>query len=35
VWRSGLRFEDFASSVLDLTMSKASIAAVFDVTAGG
>ena len=33
VWRPGLRFEDFASGVLDLTTSKTSTAAVFDVTA--
>jgi hypothetical protein len=33
VWRPGLRFEDFATGVLDLTTSKTSTAAVFDVTA--
>jgi hypothetical protein len=33
VWRPGLRFEDFASGVLDLTTSKTSTSAVFDVTA--
>jgi hypothetical protein len=32
-WRPGLRFEDFAGGVLDLTTSKTSTAAVFDVTA--
>jgi hypothetical protein len=33
VWRPGLRFEDFATGVLDLTTSKTSAAAVFDVNA--
>ena len=33
VWRPGLRFEDFADGTLDLTTSKTSTAAVFDVTA--
>jgi hypothetical protein len=32
-WRPGLRFEDFADGTLDLTPSKTSTAAVFDVTA--
>jgi hypothetical protein len=32
-WRPGLRFEDFVTGTLDLTTSKTSTAAVFDVTA--
>jgi hypothetical protein len=32
-WRPGLRFEDFSTGTLDLTTSKTSTAAVFDVTA--
>jgi hypothetical protein len=33
VWRSGLRFEDFAGGTLDLTTSKTLARATFDVTA--
>jgi hypothetical protein len=33
VWRSGLRFEDFAGGTLDVTTSKTLARATFDVTA--